>query len=449
MKRLTILMLTNTYVPILGGLEKSVQAFSGELRRRGHRVVVVAPAYEGAPEREAHVIRLPAIQHFNGTDFSVNLPVPGLLSKLMNRIKPDVLHAHHPFLVGDMALRLAGQHHVPLVFTHHTMFEQYDNFPLEMEPAKRFVVELATGFANLCDQVIAPSESVRDLLVEKGVKRPIAVVPTGMDPEFFRRGHPAAVRRKFKIPAGAFVAGHIGRLSPEKNLEFLSKAVAEFLKREPKAHFLYAGKGPSEEYIRKVFQDAGVGKRAHFAGVLKGKDLMNAYQAMDAFAFASQSETQGMVVTEAMASAVPVVAVDANGVRDAVRDRKNGRLLAREDVGEFAEALSWMAHLNAASRKKIVAAARATAKDFSLPVCTNRLLDVYGRVRRHRKPFKEGEHPWLSVMGRIKTELGMIANVGKAAGAAILETAAPKEDVQPEQKMTEPKAPEPKTAGTS
>ena len=421
-KRLTILMLTNTYTPILGGLEKSIQAFSAEFRRRGHRVVVVAPAHEGAPAREAHVIRLPALQHFNGTDFSVNLPIPGSLSRVMRRIRPDVLHAHHPFLMGDLALRLAGQHHVPLVFTHHTMFEQYSDFPLKGETAKKFVAELATGFANLCDHVIAPSESVQDMLRKKGVERKITVVPTGVEPSFFKRGEPGKLRRKFRIPRDAAVVGHVGRLSSEKNLEFLASSVAKFLSQEPKARFLIVGTGPSKKFIRKIFEKAGVQDRVHYAGVLKGKELISAYQAMDVFAFASQSETQGLVVTEAMAAGVPVVAVDAPGVREVVKDRRNGRLLANEDQDAFCGALSWAVHLNAGRMGRVKEAARNTARKFSLEICARRALDVYKRVRRRRAPFRDGEHPWRSVMGRIKTELEMMANVSKATGAAILET---------------------------
>lgn len=423
-KRLKILMLTNTYAPIVGGLEKSIQAFSAEFRRRGHQVVVVAPAFEGAPKREAHTVRLPAIQKFNGTDFSVNVPIPGQLSLLMERLRPDILHAHHPFLVGDLALRLAGQYRLPLIFTHHTLFEQYQNFPLQNEIVKRFVVELATGYGNLCDQVIAPSESVRDLLKKKGVTRPITVIPTGVNPAFLSRWHPSMIRKKFGIPKEAFVVGHIGRLSPEKNLEFLASSVAQFLKQEPRAHFLLVGKGPSAKFVKKVLAQEGVAKRAHLAGVLGGKDLMSAYQAMDVFAFASQSETQGMVVAEAMASGVPVVAVDAPGVRDVVRDQWNGRLLPAQNQDTFAEALGWIMKLSSAGRRRMRAEARKTAAEFSLPLCATRMLEVYRRVRRRTdEPIQSGERPWLSIMGRIQTELNLMVNMGKAAGAAITETA--------------------------
>lgn len=448
-KKLTILMLTNTYAPIMGGLERSIQTFSSEFRRRGHRAIVVAPAHEGAPEREAHVIRLPAFQRFSGTDFSVNIPIPGLLAGVMDRFRPDVLHAHHPFLMGDIALRLASQYHVPLVFTYHTLFEQYSDFLLKGEAGKRFVSELATGYSNLCDHVIAPSESVRNLLREKGVVKPITVVPTGVNPAFGEKGAPSAIRRRLKIPRDAWVAGHIGRLSPEKNLEFLADGVTRFLKQEKKAHFLLVGKGPSLKSVLRSFAEAGVKDRVHYAGVLKGQDLVSAYQAMDTFAFASQSETQGMVVTEAMAAGVPVVAVDAPGVREAVRDRVNGRLLAKEDADAFAKALSGVSQLSAPRLKRMQAAARKTADGFSLELCADRALQVYRRIRHHRAaPFRDGEHPWLSVMGRIKMELDMMANIGNATKAAVTEPA-PTKTLTPEPVLSEPTAVKPTAVKTA
>ena len=121
---MNILMMTNTFTPHVGGVARSVEAFTAEYRRRGHRVLVVAPEFENMPEHETGVIRMPAIQHFNGSDFSVVLPTPGFLSSALEEFRPDIVHSHHPFLVGGTALRIARTHELPLVFTHHTMNEQ-------------------------------------------------------------------------------------------------------------------------------------------------------------------------------------------------------------------------------------------------------------------------------------------------------------------------------------
>jgi len=175
----------------------------------------------------------------------------------------------------------------------------------------------------MADHVIAPSESVMNLIKERGVTTPVSVVPTGIYVEKFAKGAREDFRKKLNIPAEAFVVGHLGRLAPEKNLDFLADAVAQFLK-DNDAHFLLAGKGPSEENVKKIFEAAGAGERLHLAGVVKGQDLIDCYHAMDVFAFSSQSETQGLVITEAMAAGLPVVAVDAPGVREVVADKLTG-----------------------------------------------------------------------------------------------------------------------------
>ena len=199
---MNILMMTNTYTPLVGGLEKSVETFTKEYRKRGHKTIVVAPRFEGSPENEEDVIRIPAIQNINGTDFSVKLPVPGVLTEALGNFKPDIVHSHHPFLVGSTALRVAYKNNAPLVFTHHTIFEQNTHYlPAgDTDVMKRFVVTLSTGYANLADQVFAPSQSVVNMIRERGVETPIEVVPTGIDVDHFSKGDGQAVRQNIKFP---------------------------------------------------------------------------------------------------------------------------------------------------------------------------------------------------------------------------------------------------------
>lgn len=418
---MNILMLSNTFTPHVGGVARSVQAFMDEYRKQGHHVLVVAPVFEGMPEKEENVIRVPAIQNFNGSDFSVRLPIPSFLFGALDRFRPDVVHSHHPFLLGDTALRIAALHNVPLVFTHHTLYERYTHYVPGDSPAlKRFVIELSTGYANLCDRVIAPSESVRAILQQRGVQTPIEVIPTGVDIDRFARGDGARFRADHAIPPDAFVVGHVGRLAPEKNLSFLAEAVCEFLKGNNEAHFLVAGVGPSEPDIRNRFEEAGMAGRLHLAGILQSSELVDAYHAMDVFAFASQSETQGMVLTEAMAAGVPVVAVDASGVREVVIDGRNGRLLPTEDLKSFSSALAWVASLPLAGRQALKEAARKTAERFSMPRCAARALRLYESLVRGGHGHRKVEDSlWSSALRLIETEWELWVNRAYAAGAAL------------------------------
>jgi 1,2-diacylglycerol 3-alpha-glucosyltransferase len=424
---MNIVMLTNTFTPHVGGVARSVETFTNAYRRHGHRVLVVAPEFPDMPQDEADVIRIPAVQNFNGSDFSVVLPVAGLLTEALDRFRPDIVHAHHPYLLGMTGLRVARFHRLPLVFTHHTRYEEYTHYvPGDSPTLKRFVIELATRYANLCDQVFAPSESIADLLQERGVTSPIAVVPTGIEVERFGQGSGSRFRAEMGIPQDAFVVGHLGRLAPEKNLAFLAEAVIAFLQTEPRAHFLVCGKGPSEDEISTLFARAGFASRLHFAGILELPRLIDAYHAMNVFAFASRSETQGIVLAEAMAAGVPVVAMNAAGVHEVVRDGYNGRLLQDDPatlLPEFVSALSWAADLPLERKHTLEQCARDTAQEFSIQRTTAKALACYDLLRMKKFVERsEADYQWERLLQLIKTEWAIVKGVTEAAGAALIST---------------------------
>jgi glycosyltransferase involved in cell wall biosynthesis len=358
------------------------------------------------------VERVPAIQHFNGSDFSVTLPMAATLSKRIDAFRADIVHAHHPFLLGDTALRVGASKNVPVVFTHHTRYEDYTHYvPFDSPTLKEIAINLSTQFANLCDGVIAPSESIARLIRKRGVKSPIAVVPTGVDVAGFAAGNGARARRRFKIPPHAFVVGHTGRLAPEKNLGYLAQAVALFLKKTPNARFLVVGGGPSEEEIRRICTEHGVVDRLILAGKHAGRALHDAFKAMDVFVFASFSETQGMVLAEAMAAGVPVVALKANGVVEVVRDGRNGCLLpARASAAQFAARLGKL-QAAPALRRKFSRAAVATAQEFSREHCAALALAFYEKIRKttRRERLLTEFSLWGSLGQRLTMEWELLA----------------------------------------
>jgi glycosyltransferase involved in cell wall biosynthesis len=385
-------------------------------------VLVIAPRFEGIPERERDVVRVPAVQHFNGSDFSVPVPVPRRVAGALSTFAPQIVHSHHPFLFGDTALRVAAARAIPVVFTYHTMYEQYTHYvPGHSPRLKRFVVELATGYCNLCDAVIAPSTTVAELLVRRGVKVSIEIIATGVERDAFASGDGPGFRQRAGIPLEAFVVGHVGRLAPEKNLGFLAAAVACFLLHNAQAHFLVAGDGPSLAEIQRTFAASGLTSRLHVEGVLGQRELADVYQSMDVFAFASQTETQGMVLTEAMAAGVPVVAVDASGVRDVVRDRENGRLVVSEDVEEFVAALSWIAALTPIARQHLGHGVARTAAVFSMTHTAARTLALYAALCTEQPAQKDLETSvWTWARRRVAEEWKIVSNLAHAAGDAVL-----------------------------
>lgn len=421
---MNILMMTNTYLPHVGGVARSVAAFTKELRRKGHRVIVVSPEFDKASDDEEDIIRVPAIQHFNGSDFSAMIPIPGFLETHLQDFQPDIVHSHHPFLMGSTAIRVAAKHETPLVYTQHTMFEEYTHYvPVDLPKMKPFVVSLCTGYANMADQIIAPSHSVARILKERHIKKPIETIPTGIFIDNFKQGNGHAVRESQNIPREAFVVGHVGRLAPEKNLDFLSEAVSIFLQDEPEAHFLIVGYGPSEKKMLDLFTRRGLQNRVHFPGKKDGQDLVDAYHAMNVFAFSSKSETQGLVLTEAMAAGVPAVALEASGVRDVVQDRTNGYLLHDEQADAFAEALKKMRQLPHSTRQDFIAGAKRTADNYSMNNCGSKMISLYQELLKNHviDPDKD-ESVWHKSIEQIKAEWELLSNLTSAVGEALTES---------------------------
>jgi len=373
-----IMMVTNTFTPHVGGVARSVQRFTDEYRKLGHQVCVVAPGAVGKryPE-DINTIRIPAADDVGGSSFY--LPV---LTKNMEKniafasafFYPDVVHAHQPFLLGDLARRISARLKKPLVYTQHTLYENFNHLFKGGRYTSDFLKRVSTEYANLCDAVIAPSESLQEILLARGVRVPTHVVPTGIDVSFFANGDRAVWRDRFGISNNNFLMGYIGRLSPEKNLSTLAGCVRAFLNKSSRTHFLVVGDGPSHRFLKDSFRDL---PRVHFTGSLSGKELADAYRALDVFAFPSCIETQGLVLAEAMAAGVPVTAFAAQGTKDIVVDGVNGRLAPHGSRKEFCKALAWcLEHKNTLQK-----AAMETAKGFAKERCAGKALALYEQVQ--------------------------------------------------------------------
>lgn len=419
---MNILMMTNTFTPHVGGVARSVETFSEAYRRAGHSCLVVAPTFPGETVRRNEVVRVPAVQQVNGSDFSVPLPIPHLLTRRLDDFAPQVIHAHHPFLLGDTALRVSAMRDIPMVFTHHTMYEKYTHYvPGDSPRMQTFAIDLAVGYCNLCDAVIAPSETVAAILRQRGVTTRLEVIPTGIDPAFFFSGDREGTRARLGIDLQAKVVGHVGRLAPEKNLAFLGEAMAAFVAQSPDVHAVIAGEGPSRPGIEAAFSRSGVRDRLHFLGQLDPASLAGVYRAMDVFAFASQSETQGMVLVEAMAAGVPVVGVDAPGVREVVRDGQNGRLLDHEELDSFVAALGDIIDLTGEPAERLEREVFATAERFSMAKTSAQALALYrDLIARGSKPKDVDGSAWAIAARRLREEWKIIKNVAHAAGDAWL-----------------------------
>lgn len=425
-----ICMFTNTYLPHVGGVAYSVQTFAQDLRQMGNQVLVIAPVFPGSKahdQEEDGILRVPAIQEVNGSDFSVKLPVPFLIDEKIDDFHPDIIHSHHPYLLGDSAFRAAKKHRLPLVFTLHTIYEAYTHhLNMDTEAVQKFAAVLSCEYANLCSLVIAPSRSILKMMQARGVNRPIIEIPTGVDIGFFNTGDSSSCRKKYHIAGNTKVIGHVGRLSQEKNLIYLARAVADTVMEIEDTVFLVVGEGSLKAEIQTVFDRHGASSKLICTDSLSGRQLVDAYQAMDLFAFSSHSETQGMVLTEAMAAGCPVIALDAPGVREVVKDRENGRLLNKDSSHrEFARHLK-ESILDAENLAKWGDKARQTADLFSRQSSAGKLYTAYQGVMQDHEPGPEGPgHDlarWESLLLGLEAEWELLIEKAKAVVQTVKKT---------------------------
>ena len=375
---------TNTYLPFIGGVPLSVDLYRRYLRKRGDRVTVYAPEFDGETTDDGDICRLPSIKHVSGTDFSLPLPFSFKPMLDFGRENFDVVHVHHPFLLGEMGMRLARDNRLPLVFTYHTQYERYVHYtPLDPELARKTIVQHAADFASRCDLVIAPTSDIEQVLRNRGVETEIAVLPTGIEFDLYAQADRSAGRKDLGVPEDALLLLSVGRLAEEKNLPYLLRACIGVLEQNPDAWFVLVGDGPAQEELESLAQSAGdAGDRIRFAGRRSGEALYNAYAAADVFVFASTSETQGMVIAEAMAAGNPVVALDADGVREVLVDGENGCMLPSDtSERDYSEAVRGL--LDDSSRRKAMRkSALETAKGFDMPLLADRLHELYASVKQ-------------------------------------------------------------------
>lgn len=383
-----IAFFTNNYKPFVGGVPIAIELLADRLRRRGHRVYIFAPEYEEETEDEPDVFRSFSLKNFNRSSFS--LPIPNLEPyRRFGELQVEVVHVHHPFLLGQTGMFLARSENLPLVFTYHTQYEKYAHYlPFDEKVVEEVAVKLSTRFANCCDAVIAPSSDIKSMLLERGVSVPIRVIPTGVDLGRFRKGRGKLLREQFSIPSEDKVLLFVSRLAKEKNIEFLLECYSKLSAEIANLWFVVVGSGDHEEQLRRKARSTPSPERVIFTGTLQGEELVSAYRGADLFVFASTTETQGMVVLEAMAGGLPVVAVDAPGVRDVVVDGENGFLAPNGDADLFTarckEVLS-----NPALYTQLKNGAAEQARHLSLSNTTRKVEQVYRMARHHPHPERQ------------------------------------------------------------
>jgi glycosyltransferase involved in cell wall biosynthesis len=375
-----VALFTNNYLPFRGGVTTAVETLRRGLERLRHRAWVFAPASRPPVTDPPWVFRYPSIPAPTYPGFALALPFSRRLHGTARALAPDIVHAQHPFLLGPAARRFARRHGRPLVFTYHTRYEKYAHYvPLPERLVAALAVRLSCRFAGSADLVVAPSERIAATLRERGVTAPVAVVPTGVPLDLFRPGDRAEARRKLGLPADALLCLYVGRLDREKSVDRIIDAFGSVTDAIAGARLSLVGQGAHETAARRRAEASPARERIWFHGGRDRGTLPLFYRAADLFLFASETETQGLVLAEAHACGLPAVAVRASGVDEVVRDGETG-LLTKAAAREFADAAIGLL-LDGERRMAMGRAARAVAeREFSAARQVEAMVGHYGRL---------------------------------------------------------------------
>jgi glycosyltransferase involved in cell wall biosynthesis len=373
-------LFTNNYLPFRGGVTTAVETLRQGLEALGHRAWVFAPASSAPHDDPPFVFRYPAVPAPTYPGFALPLPFSRRWSRAARELDLDIFHAQHPFLLGVTARRLARSQGRPLVFTYHTRYEKYAHYvPLPEPLVASLAVRLASRFAGSADLVIAPSARIAESLADLGVRAPIAIVPTGVPLDLFRPGDRGAARRRLGLDEDSPLCLYVGRLDREKSVERVIDAFGSIALAVSGARLLLVGQGSHEAALRRLAGASPARSAIRFAGSVAREELPPYYQAADLFLFASETETQGLVLAEAHACGLPAVAVLASGVDEVVRDGETG-LLTKAEVEELADAAIGLL-LDAPRRSAMALAARAlAASDFSAARQVEVMVGHYRRL---------------------------------------------------------------------
>jgi len=291
-----------------------------------------------------------------------------------------VIHLHHPFWLGSLGLHMARSLKVPAVFTYHTRLEQFAHMvPLPGAVFRNVVAHwLISRFANRCDRVIVPTPVTRDYVRLIGIDVPVDVQPTGVEMALYRDIDPArldALRRAHN-PDGRLLLVTVARLSPEKNVAFIIRAMAELKARgAPPFRLMVLGDGEERAALEALTRDLGLDDEVTMLGDVPATQVPAHLCISDVFVFASAAETQGMVVLEAMAAGLPVVAVNSSGIDAFVEHRRTG-YVAPETLATWTDALHALL-VDGTERRAMGAAARDVAGRYSLEAFSANVAGIY------------------------------------------------------------------------
>lgn len=379
-----VLMISDVYFPRVNGVSTSIASFRGALERLGHSVTLVCSNYPVGQVDEPGVLRIRSRQvPRDPEDRMMRYKDLLALAPLLAAEGFDLIHVHTPFTAHYAGIALGRRLKLPVVATYHTLFEEYIHHYIRWVPRRwlRFAARrLSVHQCQQLDALVAPSQAMQQALIHYGVTTPTEVIATGLSLEAFC--HPtddSDFRARYDIPQNARLLLYVGRAAFEKNIDFLIDMLPQVLKEHATTRLIITGEGPAHDSLVQRAQEVGVSEAVLFLGYLdRGGPLQAAYRAADIFVFASRTETQGLVLLEAMALGTPVVSSAMMGTLDVLKEGE-GCLIAEDNHANFATKISSLLS-NEDHRLQLAQRAQAYAASWHEDAKSAELVRLYGKL---------------------------------------------------------------------
>jgi 1,2-diacylglycerol 3-alpha-glucosyltransferase len=382
-----VALFTECFTPVGNGVVRSVQTLREMLIAKGSHVSVVAPIFPEHDVVEKDVYRLPSTVIPTVPYPITNIAALGRNRSIIHEVPADIIHTHHPFLIGRLGMGEAKRRGIPLISTAHTRYDLYSHhIPLVPGEATRTVTaRLIRWYYNRCTIVITPSNDTRQYLRESGVRTRIEVVPTGValpDPSACSKKEQHRVRKELHIPEKAQLLLCVGRLYPEKSPEVALEAFLSLASEFPDLHLFFVGAGPLREPLRKSMSGRKGVRRVHFTGWLKPEQLVPLYATATLLLLPSSTETQGLVVNEAMAAGTPAIVSTVGGASEVVTNGIDS-VLAEPTAEAFSAALrETLSHPE--YLLSLAEASAITAKENTPNEMIDKILTIYDEALSHQ-----------------------------------------------------------------
>lgn len=374
---------TDSYLPSHDGVATSVSMSASQLTKLGHNVSIIAPNRPHVREKK-NVYRIVSVKLLQKPEIWEAIEIPQSSLFELFRKDFDIIHIHSGGTITNIGWQIAKLHHIPLVLTYHTLWKYYTHYlPFSFLVYPWLFNEFNLLFGNTCNALIAPTEKVKHIIKTYGIRKPIYVIPNGIELDRFSHPEKGYLRQKLQIPLTTTLLLNVGRLEKEKSPDFILMAFSYLAKHHPDVVLVFVGEGREKICLQKQAKQLHIDSQIFFTGVLPYAHMPQVYADADIFLFSSKSETQGMVVYEALATGLPVIAVQDSAFSSILLDGYNG-YMSNKDPEEYAKKILQLL-VYKEQRKVFKYNAQKSVIPFSIENTAKQLEQCYSEIKNGKK----------------------------------------------------------------